>query len=221
MREEILSLGKDVSEFATERADEVFRTTLSTSKVASDADVCSLFSSAILNLSRIDWNSPVSVVEKVCVWKGICEKVQVLQGERVHPSASLEDLHRRLEGGRECWALFHPRMDDVDSKACANNCCRHPLLSFLPTFEMTSHPASKYSEHARADNSRGSSARRWSIGRLLLRSIRFRQLTKVLSVWGVLIAEALEGVDLGQILIKRVVSRIQVDRPCRQMGPDF
>lgn len=69
-----------------------------------DADLQGLlaawFNPGFLSLSRIDWNSPASLLEKL------------VRYERVHRMQGLEDLRRRLAADRRCFAFFHPALPD-------------------------------------------------------------------------------------------------------------
>ncbi|MBI3919452.1 MAG: malonyl-CoA decarboxylase [Betaproteobacteria bacterium] len=67
-----------------------------------DADLAHLFGSwfnrGFLQLSRIDWNTPAIVLEKLIAY------------EAVHQIQGWQDLHRRLEADRRCFAFFHPAL---------------------------------------------------------------------------------------------------------------
>ncbi len=70
-----------------------------------DEDFKHLFSSwfnrGFLVLRRLDWTTPANILEKI------------IQYEAVHEIASWDDLRRRLEpADRQCFAFFHPTMDD-------------------------------------------------------------------------------------------------------------
>ena len=71
---------------------------------AVDADLrdllASWFNPGFLTLTRIDWNSPASLLEKF------------LRYEKVHRMQALEDLKRRLAPDRRCFAFFHPALPD-------------------------------------------------------------------------------------------------------------
>lgn len=56
------------------------------------------FDIGFLELSRIDWNSPAALLEKLVDY------------EAVHVIRSWRDLKNRLEADRRCYAFFHPRM---------------------------------------------------------------------------------------------------------------
>lgn len=58
------------------------------------------FDIGFLNLARIDWNSPASLLEKLVAY------------EAVHEIDSWHDLRNRLESDRRCYAFFHPGMSD-------------------------------------------------------------------------------------------------------------
>jgi malonyl-CoA decarboxylase len=67
-----------------------------------DADFCHLLSSwfnpGFLQLVRVDWDSPATLLE------------QVIQHEAVHEVRGWNDLRRRLQQDRRCFAFFHPAM---------------------------------------------------------------------------------------------------------------
>jgi malonyl-CoA decarboxylase len=69
-----------------------------------EADLKTLLSSwfdvGFLELRRIDWNSPASLLERL------------IRYEAVHRIESWEDLKNRLDSDRRCYAFFHPRMPD-------------------------------------------------------------------------------------------------------------
>src|SRR5512135_354022 len=56
------------------------------------------FDVGFLELSRITWNAPASLLEKL------------IKYEAVHAIRSWTDLHNRLDSDRRCYAFFHPRM---------------------------------------------------------------------------------------------------------------
>ena len=61
----------------------------------------SWFNRGFLVLESIDWNSSAAVLEKL------------IQYESVHPIAGWDDLHRRLQSDRLCFAFFHPALPSV------------------------------------------------------------------------------------------------------------
>ncbi len=60
--------------------------------------LCSWFDIGFLELQKIDWNAPASLLEKL------------IEYEAVHRVKSWVDLHHRLGENRRCFAFFHPRM---------------------------------------------------------------------------------------------------------------
>ncbi|MFZ4410482.1 MAG: malonyl-CoA decarboxylase [Paracraurococcus sp.] len=67
-----------------------------------DSDLRHLFASwfnrGFLELRRIDWQTPAAVLEKL------------IRYEAVHEIQGWEDLRRRLESDRRCFAFFHPSL---------------------------------------------------------------------------------------------------------------
>ena len=60
----------------------------------------SWFNKGFLELRRIDWSSPASVLEKI------------IHYEAVHEINGWEDLRSRLRDDRRCFAFFHPALDN-------------------------------------------------------------------------------------------------------------
>jgi malonyl-CoA decarboxylase len=60
----------------------------------------SWFNRGFLELRRIDWNTPASILEKLIAY------------EAVHQIHGFPDLKRRLERDRRCFAFFHPALPD-------------------------------------------------------------------------------------------------------------
>jgi len=58
------------------------------------------FDEGFLEVKRITWDSPASLLEKLMVY------------EAVHEIRSWSDLKNRLEADRRCFAYFHPRMPE-------------------------------------------------------------------------------------------------------------
>lgn len=69
-----------------------------------DADLHHLLSSwfnpGFLELHQITWNSPAQLLEKI------------IQHEAVHTIDGWDDLRRRLQPDRRCYAFFHPQLPD-------------------------------------------------------------------------------------------------------------
>jgi len=72
--------------------------------LALDAELEHLFSTwfdvAFLELRRLSWDSPASLLEKL------------IQYEAVHDIRSWADLKNRLDSDRRCYGFFHPRLPD-------------------------------------------------------------------------------------------------------------
>jgi len=60
--------------------------------------LASWFNRGFLELRRIDWNTPASILEKLIAY------------EAVHEIRGFPDLKRRLERDRRCFAFFHPAL---------------------------------------------------------------------------------------------------------------
>jgi malonyl-CoA decarboxylase len=60
----------------------------------------SWFNRGFLQLERIDWRTPAIVLEKL------------IEYEAVHEIQGWQDLRRRLEADRRCYAFFHPALRD-------------------------------------------------------------------------------------------------------------
>ncbi len=58
----------------------------------------SWFGRGLIELHRIQWDSPARILEKIIAY------------EAVHEIAGWEDLRRRLESDRRCYGFFHPAM---------------------------------------------------------------------------------------------------------------
>lgn len=71
---------------------------------AVDADMRHLlyswFNPGFLTLTRIDWQTPAQILEKL------------IQYEAVHTIKGWDDLKHRLSGNRACYAFFHPALPD-------------------------------------------------------------------------------------------------------------
>jgi malonyl-CoA decarboxylase len=61
----------------------------------------SWFNPGFLNMQRVDWNSPARLLEKI------------IQHEAVHAIDGWDDLRRRLQPDRRCFAFFHPQLPEA------------------------------------------------------------------------------------------------------------
>ena len=73
--------------------------------LALDSELENLFTTwfdvAFLELRRISWDSPASLIEKL------------IKYEAVHAIKSWADVKNRLDSDRRCYGFFHPRLPDV------------------------------------------------------------------------------------------------------------
>ena len=60
----------------------------------------SWFNPGFLQMRRVDWNSPAQLLE------------QIIRHEAVHEIDGWDDLRRRLQPDRRCFAFFHPQLPD-------------------------------------------------------------------------------------------------------------
>lgn len=60
----------------------------------------SWFNPGFLQLRKVDWNSPAQLLE------------QIIHHEAVHQIDGWDDLRRRLQPDRRCFAFFHPQLPD-------------------------------------------------------------------------------------------------------------
>jgi malonyl-CoA decarboxylase len=60
----------------------------------------SWFNPGFLQMKRVDWNSPAQLLEKI------------IHHEAVHAIDGWDDLRRRLQPDRRCFAFFHPQLPD-------------------------------------------------------------------------------------------------------------
>ena len=58
----------------------------------------SWFNPGFLEMQQVDWNSPAQLLEKI------------IQHEAVHAIDGWDDLRRRLQPDRRCFAFFHPQL---------------------------------------------------------------------------------------------------------------
>lgn len=96
---------RGTAELINLRSDLLLRLAENPAMKVVDADLQHLFSSwfnrGFLTLESIDWNSSAAVLEKL------------IQYESVHPISGWDDLHRRLQSDRLCFAFFHPALPSV------------------------------------------------------------------------------------------------------------
>lgn len=157
------------------RADLLKTVKTNPSLAAVDADFThvfgSWFSPGFLELTRVDWKSPASLLE------------QIIRHEAVHAVRDWDDLRRRLEPDRRCFAFLHPALPNQ-------------LLIFVEVALLAEMPAAigPLIESRDVDASAGAA-----------RCAAFYSISNC--------QPGLRGVSLGDFLIKRVCEILQRENP--------
>jgi malonyl-CoA decarboxylase len=143
---------------------------------AVDADLAHLlnswFNPGFLTLARVDWQSPAALLERI------------IQHEAVHEIDGWNDLRRRLEPDRRCFAFFHPALPD------------EPLI-FVEVALLRDLPSAIAPLLDRAVTEAADPAR-----------------FKVAAFYSISNCQpGLRGVNLGNFLIKKVAERLQAEFP--------
>lgn len=142
---------------------------------AVDADFTHLFGSwfspGFLELTRVDWKSPASLLE------------QIIRHEAVHAVRDWDDLRRRLEPDRRCFAFLHPALPDE-------------LLIFVEVALLKEMPAAIGPLIEGRDVDAGSATARCAV---------FYSISNC--------QPGLRGVSLGDFLIKRVCEILRRENP--------
>ncbi len=158
MRTDLLKLKRNHPELVS--IDEELRLQLS-----------SWFDIGFLELKRIDWNAPASLLEKL------------IEFEAVHRVESWDDLHHRLGENRRCFGFFHPRMPDV------------PLIFIWVALETgLSDNVDKLLDHSQ-------------------NGILEEEVTTAIFYSITSTQRGLNGVSLGDFLIKRVTEQLRQELP--------
>jgi len=132
----------------------------------------SWFNPGFLKMHRVDWKSPAEILEKI------------IAHEAVHAIDGWDDLRRRLQPDRRCFAFFHPQLPD------------EPLIfvevALLPEIPVTIMPlVDKKSTPVEQTNQ-----------------------FKVAAFYSISNCESgLRGVSMGNFLIKRVAEQLQAEFP--------
>jgi malonyl-CoA decarboxylase len=142
---------------------------------ALEADLLHLLSSwfnpGFLHLQRVDWNAPAQLLE------------QIIHHEAVHQIDGWDDLRRRLQPDRRCFAFFHPQLP-------------HEPLIFVEVAVLAEMPA-----HIAPLIAKGSTP--LAAGRFKVAA--FYSISNC--------QPGLKGVSLGNFLIKRVVEELRRELP--------
>ncbi len=131
----------------------------------------SWFNRGFLMFEQIDWRTPAVILEKL------------IQYEAVHEIAGWDDLRRRLEADRRCFAFFHPALPDeplIFVQVALTNGLAGQIQDLLAE-------SPKYGKDGRADTA-------------IFYSISNCQ-------------EGLAGISFGNFLIKQVVDAVQRELP--------
>ena len=144
-------------------------------RAALDADFAHLFRSwfngGFLTLRRIDWQTSASVLERLIAY------------EAVHQIQGWDDLRRRLEADRRCYAFFHPALPDdplIFIEVALTERMSHAVRPLLD-------PRTRVLDAARA------------------RCAMFYSITHC--------QEGLRGISFGSLLIKQVVEDLKLSLP--------
>ncbi len=101
--------------------------------LALDAELENLFATwfdvAFLELRRISWDSPASMVEKL------------IQYEAVHAIKGWADVKNRLDSDRRCYGFFHPRLPDVPLIFVEGALMGHMATDIMPLLDELAAPA--------------------------------------------------------------------------------
>ncbi|MGH6691616.1 MAG: malonyl-CoA decarboxylase [Gammaproteobacteria bacterium] len=144
-------------------------------RAALDADLAHLFRSwfngGFLTLQRIDWRTSASVLERLIAY------------EAVHQIQGWDDLRRRLEADRRCYAFFHPALPDDPLIFIEAALTEHMSDAMRPLLD----PRAPVLDPARA------------------RAAMFYSITHC--------QEGLRGISFGSLLIKQVVEDLKRNLP--------
>lgn len=130
----------------------------------------SWFNRGFLRLERIDWRTPALILEKL------------IEHEAVHEIRDWDDLHRRLQADRRCFAFFHPALPD------------EPLIFVEVALTRGLPPSIHFlldQEAGTIDPARADTAVFYSISNCL---------------------DGLRGISFGNFLIKQVVAELEAEK---------
>ena len=131
----------------------------------------SWFNPGFLEMQQVDWNSPAQLLEKI------------IQHEAVHAIDGWDDLRRRLQPDRRCFAFFHPQLPGEPLIFVEIALVPEMPAAIAPLIEKAAHPVE--SEQFKV-------ATFYSISNC---------------------QPGLRGVSLGNFLIKRVAERLHAEFP--------
>ena len=131
----------------------------------------SWFNPGFLQMQQVDWNSPAQLLEKI------------IQHEAVHAIDGWEDLRRRLQPDRRCFAFFHPQLPGEPLIFVEIALVAEMPAAIAPLIEKSAQPIRP----------------RW------YKVAVFYSISNC--------QPGLRGVSLGNFLIKRVAERLQAEFP--------
>ena len=131
----------------------------------------SWFNPGFLEMQQVDWNSPAQLLEKI------------IQHEAVHAIDGWDDLRRRLQPDRRCFAFFHPQLPGEPLIFVEIALVPEMPAAIAPLLEKAAQP----------------------LGRRQYRVATFYSISNC--------QPGLRGVSLGNFLIKRVAERLHAECP--------
>ena len=131
----------------------------------------SWFNPGFLEMQQVDWNSPAQLLEKI------------IQHEAVHAIDGWDDLRRRLQPDRRCFAFFHPQLPAEPLIFVEIALVLEMPASIAPLIEKAAQP----------------------IGAKKYKVATFYSISNC--------QPGLRGVSLGNFLIKRVAERLHAEFP--------
>ncbi len=132
----------------------------------------SWFNPGFLKMHRVDWKSPAEVLEKI------------IAHEAVHAIDGWDDLRRRLQPDRRCFAFFHPQLPDEPLIFVEVALLPDIPIAIMPLVDKKSAPVEQSNQY------------------------------KVAAFYSISNCESgLRGVSMGNFLIKRVAEQLHAEFP--------
>jgi len=132
----------------------------------------SWFNPGFLKMHRVDWKSPAEVLEKI------------IAHEAVHAIDGWDDLRRRLQPDRRCFAFFHPQLPDEPLIFVEVALLPEIPVAIMPLVDKKSAPVEQTNQY------------------------------KVAAFYSISNCESgLRGVSMGNFLIKRVAEQLHAEFP--------
>jgi malonyl-CoA decarboxylase len=132
----------------------------------------SWFNPGFLKMHQVDWKSPAEVLEKL------------IQHEAVHAIDGWDDLRRRLQPDRRCFAFFHPQLPDEPLIFVEVALLPEIPVAIMPLVDKKSAPVEQTNQY------------------------------KVAAFYSISNCESgLRGVSMGNFLIKRVAEQLHAEFP--------